>query len=99
MADPWIASVKTPSLLMIYMKMRTTLPGFPNSYPAIVKMQTAISYGCDCRRSPLCSDADRLRRHTPLEWRHILTARMACLYYGVGFGEAHALSGLIRSEK
>ena len=98
-ADPWIAAVKTPNLLMIYMKMQTTLLGFPNSSPTIVKMRRAISYGCDCRRSPLCSDVDRLRRHTPLWLRHILTARMACLYYGFGFGEAHALSGLIRIRK
>jgi len=58
LADPWIASDKTPNLLMIYMKRQTTLLGFPNSPPTIVKMQTAISYGCDCRSSPLCPYAD-----------------------------------------
>jgi hypothetical protein len=56
--DRWIASVKTPNSLMIYMKMRTALLGFPNSSPTIVKVQTAISYGCDCRPSPLCTNAD-----------------------------------------
>ena len=45
---------QSTKLLMIWMKMQTVLLGFPNSSPAIVKMQTAISYGCDCRSSPLC---------------------------------------------